>query len=33
MVPQGIGNSSIQYARDLAPTWDDEDADMTGEPA
>ena len=33
MVPQGTGNSSIEYARALAPTWDDEDADMTGEPA
>jgi acetolactate synthase-1/2/3 large subunit len=33
MVPQGIGNSSVQYARDHAPTWDDEGADMTGEPA
>ncbi|WP_066516493.1 acetolactate synthase large subunit [Curtobacterium ammoniigenes] len=33
MVPQGIGNSSIQYARDHAPTWDVEDADMTGDPA
>lgn len=33
MVPQGVGNSSIQYARDHAPSWDVEDADMTGDPA
>src|SRR5206468_2130989 len=26
-------NSSIEYAQALAPTWDDEDADMTGETA
>ncbi len=24
MVPQGVGNSSIQYAREHAPTWDEE---------
>jgi acetolactate synthase-1/2/3 large subunit len=24
MVPQGVGNSSVQYARDKAPTWDEE---------
>jgi acetolactate synthase, large subunit, biosynthetic type len=24
MVPQGVGNSQVQYARDLAPTWDEE---------
>jgi acetolactate synthase-1/2/3 large subunit len=24
MVPQGVGNSQMQYARDLAPTWDEE---------
>jgi acetolactate synthase-1/2/3 large subunit len=33
MVPQGVSNSSIEYAQTLAPTWDDEDADMTGETA
>jgi acetolactate synthase-1/2/3 large subunit len=33
MVPQGVSNSSIEYAQALAPTWDDEDADMTGETA
>ncbi|PZE75016.1 acetolactate synthase large subunit [Curtobacterium sp. MCBD17_019] len=33
MVPQGVSNSAIQHARDLAPSWDDEDADMTGRPA
>ncbi|WJX98998.1 acetolactate synthase large subunit [Curtobacterium sp. SP.BCp] len=33
MVPQGVGNSSIEYARDHAPSWDVEDADMTGDPA
>jgi acetolactate synthase-1/2/3 large subunit len=24
MVPQGVGNSSVQYARDHAPEWDEE---------
>ena len=24
MVPQGVGNSSVQYARDLAPAWEEE---------
>jgi acetolactate synthase-1/2/3 large subunit len=24
MVPQGVGNSSVQYARDHAPAWDEE---------
>jgi acetolactate synthase-1/2/3 large subunit len=24
MVPQGVGNSSIQYAKEHAPTWDEE---------
>jgi acetolactate synthase I/II/III large subunit len=24
MVPQGVGNSSIQYAKDHAPTWEEE---------
>jgi acetolactate synthase I/II/III large subunit len=24
MVPQGVGNSSIQYAKDHAPEWDEE---------
>ena len=24
MVPQGVGNSQVQYARDLAPTWEEE---------
>jgi acetolactate synthase-1/2/3 large subunit len=24
MVPQGVGNSSVQYARDHAPQWDEE---------
>ena len=24
MVPQGVGNSSVQYARDHAPDWDEE---------
>jgi len=24
MVPQGVGNSSVQYARDHAPEWEDE---------
>jgi acetolactate synthase-1/2/3 large subunit len=24
MVPQGVGNSEVQYARDHAPEWDDE---------
>ena len=24
MVPQGVGNSQVQYARDKAPTWDEE---------
>ncbi|MGN6406785.1 MAG: acetolactate synthase large subunit [Curtobacterium sp.] len=33
MVPQGVSNSSIEYAQAQAPTWDDEDADMTGETA
>ncbi|KQO62105.1 acetolactate synthase large subunit [Curtobacterium sp. Leaf261] len=33
MVPQGVSNSAIQHARALAPSWDDEDADMTGRPA
>ncbi|MFZ7088998.1 acetolactate synthase large subunit [Curtobacterium sp. RRHDQ10] len=33
MVPQGVSNSAIQHARELAPSWDDEDADMTGRPA
>jgi acetolactate synthase-1/2/3 large subunit len=33
MVPQGVSNSAVQHARALAPRWDDEDADMTGEPA
>lgn len=25
MVPQGVGNSQVQYARDHAPDWDNED--------
>ena len=25
MVPQGVGNSSIQYARALAPAWEEEE--------
>jgi acetolactate synthase I/II/III large subunit len=33
MVPQGTGNSAVQYARDHAPSWDVEDADLTGDPA
>ncbi|WP_084815917.1 acetolactate synthase large subunit [Frondihabitans sp. Leaf304] len=44
MVPQGVSNSEIQHARELAPEWDDEapgtsasdttrDGDMTGEHA
>ncbi|GAA4664836.1 acetolactate synthase large subunit [Frondihabitans cladoniiphilus] len=44
MVPQGVSNSLIQHARELAPEWDDEapgtsatdttrDGDMTGEHA
>jgi len=24
MVPQGVGNSNVQYARDLAPEWEEE---------
>ena len=24
MVPQGVGNSQVQYARDAAPTWEEE---------
>jgi len=24
MVPQGVGNSNVQYARDHAPSWDEE---------
>ena len=24
MVPQGVGNSSVQYARDHAPEWEEE---------
>ena len=24
MVPQGVSNSGVQYARDHAPAWDDE---------
>ena len=24
MVPQGVGNSSVQYAKDHAPEWDEE---------
>ena len=24
MVPQGVGNSNVQYAKDHAPTWDEE---------
>jgi acetolactate synthase-1/2/3 large subunit len=24
MVPQGVGNSSVQYARDNAPEWEEE---------
>ena len=24
MVPQGVGNSSVQYARDHAPAWEEE---------
>jgi acetolactate synthase I/II/III large subunit len=24
MVPQGVGNSNVQYARDMAPEWDEE---------
>jgi len=24
MVPQGVGNSQVQYARDLAPEWEEE---------
>jgi len=24
MVPQGVGNSQVQYARDNAPEWDEE---------
>jgi acetolactate synthase-1/2/3 large subunit len=24
MVPQGVGNSMVQYAREHAPEWDDE---------
>jgi acetolactate synthase-1/2/3 large subunit len=24
MVPQGVGNSQVQYARELAPTWEEE---------
>ena len=24
MVPQGVGNSSVQYARDKAPDWEEE---------
>jgi len=24
MVPQGVGNSQVQYAQDLAPEWGDE---------
>ena len=25
MVPQGVSNSYVQYARDHAPVWDEED--------
>ena len=25
MVPQGVSNSYVQYARDHSPTWDDEE--------
>jgi len=24
MVPQGVGNSQVQYAKDHAPEWDEE---------
>jgi acetolactate synthase-1/2/3 large subunit len=24
MVPQGVGNSAVQYARDHAPEWEEE---------
>jgi acetolactate synthase-1/2/3 large subunit len=24
MVPQGVGNSNVQYAREHAPSWDEE---------
>jgi acetolactate synthase-1/2/3 large subunit len=24
MVPQGVGNSNVQYAKDHAPSWDQE---------
>jgi acetolactate synthase-1/2/3 large subunit len=24
MVPQGVGNSSVQYAREKAPEWEEE---------
>jgi acetolactate synthase-1/2/3 large subunit len=24
MVPQGVGNSFVQYARDHAPAWEEE---------
>ena len=33
MVPQGVTNSSISTPRHSRPSWDDEDADMTGETA
>jgi acetolactate synthase-1/2/3 large subunit len=33
MVPQGVSNSAVQHAREIAPSWDGEDADMTGDPA
>ena len=26
MVPQGVGNSDVQYARDHAPAWDGDEA-------
>jgi acetolactate synthase-1/2/3 large subunit len=25
MVPQGVSNSGVQYARDHAPSWDNEE--------
>jgi acetolactate synthase-1/2/3 large subunit len=32
MVPQGVSNSGVQYARDHAPSWDDEAAPTGADP-
>jgi acetolactate synthase-1/2/3 large subunit len=32
MVPQGVSNSEVQYAREHAPSWDDEATERGTDP-